>query len=85
MIVCSCNVLSDHDVRSAANAADDFPRNAKQVYGCLGCSAKCGRCAPTIKVIIDQALGACADTCCAGCPRSQTGSDEPFTAISHDN
>ena len=26
MIVCSCNVLSDHDVRSAVAAADDLPR-----------------------------------------------------------
>jgi bacterioferritin-associated ferredoxin len=57
MIVCSCNVLSDQNVRSAVNAADDLPRNAKQIYGCLGCRAECGRCAPTIKAIIDKALG----------------------------
>ena len=57
MIVCSCNVFSDHDVRSAVSAAADLPRNAKQVYGCLGCSAECGRCARTIKAIIDEALG----------------------------
>jgi bacterioferritin-associated ferredoxin len=69
MIVCSCNVLSDHDVRCAVESAQqDFPRNAKQLYGCLGCSAECGRCARTIKTIIDEALGACAKACCAGCP-----------------
>jgi bacterioferritin-associated ferredoxin len=73
MIVCSCNVLSDHDVRSAVSAADDLPRNAKQIYGCLGCSAECGRCARTIKTIIDEALGACAKACCSGCPHSQAG------------
>ena len=67
MIVCSCNVLSDDDVRSAVNASEDLPRNAKQVYGCLGCSAECGRCARTIKTIIDEALGACAVACQAGC------------------
>jgi bacterioferritin-associated ferredoxin len=71
MIVCSCNVLSDHDVRSAVSAAEDLPRNAKQIYGCLGCSAECGRCARTIKTIIDEALGACAKACCSGCPHSQ--------------
>jgi bacterioferritin-associated ferredoxin len=71
MIVCSCNVLSDHDVRSAVTAADAFPRTARQVYGCLGCSAECGRCARTIKKIIDEALGACAKACCSGCPHSQ--------------
>ena len=75
MIVCSCNVLSDHDVRNAVNAAEDLPRNAKQIYGCLGCSAECGRCARTIKTIIDEALGACAKACCSGCPHSQTGKD----------
>ena len=31
MIVCSCNVLSDHDVRDAVNASSDLPRNAKQL------------------------------------------------------
>ena len=70
MIVCSCNVLSDHDVRSAVESAQDLPRNAKQLYGCLGCSAECGRCARTIKTIIDDALGACAKACCSGCPHS---------------
>jgi bacterioferritin-associated ferredoxin len=70
MIVCSCNVLSDRDVRSAVESAQDLPRNAKQLYGCLGCSAECGRCARTIKTIIDEALGACARACCSGCPHS---------------
>jgi len=68
MIVCSCNVLSDDDVRNAVSASEDLPRNAKQIYFCLGCSAECGRCARTIKTIIDEALGACAKACHAGCP-----------------
>jgi bacterioferritin-associated ferredoxin len=80
MIVCSCNVLSDHDVRSAVSAAEDLPRNAKQIYGCLGCSAECGRCARTIKTIIDEALGACAKACCSGCPHSQAATDVPVQA-----
>jgi bacterioferritin-associated ferredoxin len=67
MIVCSCNVISDHEVRQAVSVADDLPRSAKQVYGCLGCSAECGRCARTIKTIIDEALGPCAEACQAGC------------------
>src|SRR3984893_13006970 len=60
MIVCSCNVLSDHDVRSAVESAQDLPRNAKQIYGCLGCSAECGRGARTLTILPDEALGACA-------------------------
>ena len=63
MIVCSCNVLTDHDVRSAVNTAS--ARTAGQVYGCHGCSAKCGRCARTIRKIMDEALGT--TSCPAGC------------------
>jgi bacterioferritin-associated ferredoxin len=55
MIVCSCNMLSDQDVRSAVAAK--APRSTSQVYGCLGCSAKCGRCARTIRRLMDKALG----------------------------
>jgi len=62
MIVCSCNVLSDHAVRTAVSGAT-APRTAGQVYGCLGCSPQCGRCATTIRRIMDEALGACAGTC----------------------
>ncbi len=86
MIVCSCNVLSDHDVRSAVSAASDLaasdlaasdlPRNPKQIYGCLGCSAECGRCARTIKAIIDEALGPCAKACSSGCPHGHAVADE---------
>jgi bacterioferritin-associated ferredoxin len=75
MIVCSCNVLSDHDVRSAVSSAEDLPRNARQVYGCLGCSVECGRCASTVKTIVEEALGACAKACQPGCPHSRTEAD----------
>ena len=55
MIVCLCNVLSDQDVRSAVEA--ERTRSTRQVYGCFGCSAECGRCAGTIRRIMDEALG----------------------------
>lgn len=67
MIVCSCNVLSDSDVRSACTRAS--PRTAGEVYGCLGCSPQCGRCARTIKKIMDEALGAC-QAGCRICPHT---------------
>ncbi|MCX7319323.1 MAG: (2Fe-2S)-binding protein [Hyphomicrobiales bacterium] len=69
MIVCSCNVFTDHDIRKAVSSAQP-PRTPGQVYGCLGCSAQCGRCARTIKKIMDEALGACARSCCSGCPHT---------------
>jgi bacterioferritin-associated ferredoxin len=81
MIVCSCNVISDHDIRQAVKSADDLPRSPKQVYGCLGCSAECGRCARTIKTIIDEALGPCARACQAGC---QHGHKPGHAAIQDD-
>jgi len=55
MIVCSCNVITDHDVRSAVKASDS-PRTTGQIYGCLGCSAQCGRCARTIRRIAEEAM-----------------------------
>jgi len=76
MIVCSCNVLSDDDIRAAVAEAHDAMRHAKQVYGCLGCSAECGRCARTIKSIIDEALGPCARSCCSGCPHGQVAAND---------
>ena len=68
MIVCSCNVLSDKDVRTAVQA-EARPRSTGEVYGCLGCSAQCGRCARTIRKIMNEALDAAAS--CKGCAAQQ--------------
>lgn len=65
MIVCSCNVLSDHDVRDVLNTRQ-VPRTTGQVYGCLGCSAQCGRCARTIRRIMDEAIAAAPGVCQCG-------------------
>jgi bacterioferritin-associated ferredoxin len=51
MIVCSCNAFSDHQVRSVVA---EEARRMSQVYACLGCRARCGRCAPAIKRIMDE-------------------------------
>jgi bacterioferritin-associated ferredoxin len=77
LIVCSCNVLTDDDVRSAVSASADPARTARQIYGCLGCSAECGRCARTINKIIKDALGACARECTAGCPHAVHNAETP--------
>ena len=68
MIVCSCNVLSDRDVRSAVEA--ERTRSTSRVYGCLGCSAQCGRCARTIRRIMDEALGSARAASGNGCAQS---------------
>jgi bacterioferritin-associated ferredoxin len=66
MIVCSCNVLSDHAIREACARQDDAPRTPGQVHRCFGCSAQCGRCTRTIKSILQQAQACAAD--CSTCP-----------------
>jgi len=63
MIVCSCNVLTDHDVRSTL-AGEERARTTGEVYDCLGCSAQCGRCARTIRRIMNEALAAAEPPCC---------------------
>jgi bacterioferritin-associated ferredoxin len=53
MIVCSCNVLTDDDVRSTLSG-EEAAQTAGEVYGCLRCSARCGRCARTIRRIMSE-------------------------------
>jgi len=60
MIVCSCNVISDHDVRAAVKTTAAPRASTCKVYGCLGCSAQCGRCARAIRRIMDEALASAA-------------------------
>ena len=75
MIVCSCNVFSDRDVRSALESAPARPSTANQVYGCLGCSPQCGRCARTIRKIMDEALQACPANCPVACAHDHAAAE----------
>ena len=62
MIVCSCNVFTEAQVQRVVANSTTRPRMSK-VYASLACSAQCGRCAHTIKTIIDQSglpMSACA-------------------------
>ena len=58
MIVCSCNVFTDGDVRTALASSAEAPRNAGDVYECLGCTAQCGRCIVTIRLLMAEVFGA---------------------------
>ena len=69
MIVCSCNRLSDGDVRGCLGDGPGCPRTPAQVYRCLGCRPECGHCARTIRAIMQQALSAADEVeACGGCP-----------------
>jgi bacterioferritin-associated ferredoxin len=74
MIICSCNMLSDRDVRRVVTGAGAQQLTAGQVYDCLHCGARCGRCARTIKRIMQEASARC-EAGCACCPRSTPGAD----------
>ncbi len=52
MIVCSCNVLSDGDIRGCLHPGPGCPKTPAQVYNRLGCKAECGQCARTIRSIM---------------------------------
>lgn len=75
MIVCSCNVISDHDIRAAVTDSDDALRHAKHVYGSLGRNVECGRCVRGVRTIIEDALGDCACACQAGCRHARNRAD----------
>jgi bacterioferritin-associated ferredoxin len=67
VIVCSCNVLSDGEIKACLGPGPDCPQTPAQVYRCLGCSPNCGRCARTIRAIMDDALSAAQAELCGGC------------------
>lgn len=54
MIVCSCNVVTDSEIR-AALAGGACPRTPFAVYESLGCRLNCGRCIATVRTIINEA------------------------------
>ncbi len=54
MIICSCNVLSDKQVRNAL-AGQNPPRTPAQVYRQLGCKPQCGSCVCSMRKIFDEA------------------------------
>ncbi|WP_183448049.1 (2Fe-2S)-binding protein [Microvirga lupini] len=74
MIVCSCNVFSDGEVRACLKSSLDCPHTPAQVYRDLGCGPQCGRCATTIRSILDERLAekhACSADREAACPLNQ--------------
>jgi bacterioferritin-associated ferredoxin len=84
MIVCSCNVFSDQQIRSALAKATQRQRMS-QIYQCLGGSAQCGRCAHTIKRIMEQ-VASRAFVCVSSSTNLHTRTQErqsPADKISH--
>jgi len=72
VIVCSCNFLSDIQVRSAVASGATRAR-VSCVYASLGCAVQCGRCVRTIKAFlsgsIDVGDGKSSTSCTDGAAR----------------
>lgn len=85
MIVCSCNVLSDRQVREAIADPQAGVRTAGQVYRCLGCSPQCGRCARTIRKLIDAINGPACGACPLECPAAAHAHGEHAHDHGHDH
>jgi bacterioferritin-associated ferredoxin len=71
MIVCSCNVVTDSEIR-ATLASGACPRTPFAVYECLGCRLNCGRCIATVRTIINEAN---AETATSGSSREACETD----------
>lgn len=80
MIVCSCNVLSDKQILAALQLGAR-PEAAGQIYRCLGCAPRCGRCLETVRALLAQAH---LDNCqvgCAACPAADAQHDDGRTTM----
>jgi len=51
MIVCSCNAITESEVREAARSGANSPEAA---YACLGCELQCGCCLDYAQDIIAE-------------------------------
>jgi bacterioferritin-associated ferredoxin len=65
MIVCSCNVLSDREIRDRLASADRV--SVAAVFRHMGCEAKCGRCVRSIVALVEQHVSSGEECAGSGC------------------
>ena len=51
MIICSCNAITEDELRHVARCGKKCPSSA---YAALGCEPQCGTCLPYAQEIIDE-------------------------------
>ncbi len=54
MILCSCNVISDRDVRACVKPCGASAEKARDVFRSIGRAPKCGRCVRNIQSIFER-------------------------------
>ena len=57
MILCSCNVISDRDVRACVKPCGASADRARDVFRGLGFAPKCGRCVRKIQDLCEGLSG----------------------------
>ena len=53
MIICSCNVIREHDIRAAARRGC---RDAKSAYASMGCQFDCGSCEDLAEFLVEDEM-----------------------------
>lgn len=85
MIICSCNVLSDGDIKACLKPGPACPRTTAEVYKCFGCSPKCGRCVRSIRALMNEAVreahADCGAACDTNCPKPLLAGRQPLPHV----
>ena len=54
MILCSCNMISDRDIRASAKPCGASADRARDVFRSKGCLPKCGKCVKNIQSLCER-------------------------------
>jgi hypothetical protein len=84
MIVCSCNVLSDHTVGPVSTLAPIAHTPLLKSTRVWAAVPNAGVARQRIRAIMDQALAAshaCSTACATACPLSRNGKDQEQEAV----
>jgi bacterioferritin-associated ferredoxin len=58
MILCSCNKITDRDVRASVKPCGASADRARDVFRAKGCLPKCGRCVRNIQGLCEREAAA---------------------------
>ncbi len=64
MIICSCNVIREQDLRAACR--EEF-ETAEEVLGHLGCRFQCGKCSDYVEAMLTCPLDGAVKSIMASC------------------
>ncbi len=62
MILCSCNMITDRDVRASVKPCGASADRARDVFKSKGCLPNCGRCVRNIQGLCEREAAAKAES-----------------------